>query len=159
METYIKRLQGWRDSGQQVWIDGMCLSSCTMVLGIIPANRICVTPRAVLGFHTAWNPSPYGKHIHHKGTNQLMDIYPPIIRQWIANNGGLTPDIKYLQGRELAVMYKPCPQSSVGGQTIGTQQTIGSQRSLGGQTIGTRRSPGGQTIGTPRYFNGQTIGR
>src|SRR5262249_22955713 len=55
MEAYIKRFQGWRDSGQQVWIDGTCLSACTLVLGIIPPNRICVTPRAVLGFHAAWN--------------------------------------------------------------------------------------------------------
>jgi hypothetical protein len=125
MEAYIKKLQGWRDSGQQVWIDGMCASACTMVLGYIPANRICVTPRAVLGFHAAWNPSRYGKYIHHKGT------YPPIIRQWIASNGGLTPEYKYLRGRELAVMYKPCPQSNLGGQTIGR----------------------------PRYFSGPTIGR
>jgi hypothetical protein len=119
MEAYMKKLQGWRDSGQPVWIDGICLSSCTMVLGFIPANRICVTPRAVLGFHAAWNPSRYGKHIHHKGTNRLMEIYPPIIRNWIASNGGLTPEYKYLRGRELSAMYKPCPQSNLSGSTIG----------------------------------------
>ena len=110
-----------------------------MVLGFIPANRICVTPRAVLGFHAAWNPSRFGKQIHHKGTNRLMVIYPPIIRQWIASNGGLTPDIKYLQGRELAVMYKPCPESNLSGSTIGRP------RDLGGSTIGRQRN--GQTIG------------
>jgi hypothetical protein len=141
MEAYMKKFHGWRDSGQQVWIDGMCASACTMVLGYIPANRICVTPRAVLGFHAAWNPSRYGKHIHHKGTNQLMETYPPIIRQWIASNGGLTPEYKYLRGRELAMMYKPCPQSNLGGQTIGRQ------RDLGGSTIGRQRHLSGPTIG------------
>jgi hypothetical protein len=112
-----------------------------MVLGFVPANRICVTPRAVLGFHAAWNPSRFGKQIHHKGTNQLMEIYPQIIRQWLASNGGLTPDIKYLQGRELAMMYKPCPQDNLNGSTIGAQ------RNGGGSTLGKQRSSGRQTIG------------
>jgi len=149
MEAYIKRFQGWRDSGQQVWIDGTCLSACTLVLGIIPPNRICVTPRAVLGFHAAWNNSRYGKQIHHKGTNQLMEIYPLIIRQWIASKGGLTPNYTYLRGSELAAMYKPCPQGTLNGP----------QSTLGGQTIGAQRNPGGQTIGGQRYLGGQTIGR
>jgi hypothetical protein len=126
MEPYIKKFQGWRNSGQQIWIDGICLSSCTMVLGFIPPNRICVTPRAVLGFHAAWNNSRYGKQIHHKGSNQLMEIYPPAIRQWIASKGGLTPDYIYLRGSELAAMYKPCPQTNFSGATIGGQRSFSS---------------------------------
>ena len=31
-------------------IDGRCLSACTLVRGVIPRERICVTRRARLGF-------------------------------------------------------------------------------------------------------------
>jgi hypothetical protein len=43
-----------------VAIDGTCASACTLLLGVIPHNRICVTPRAVLAFHAAWDPSLTG---------------------------------------------------------------------------------------------------
>ena len=42
-----------RATGERVVIDGPCLSACTLVLSTIPQDRICVTPRAVLGFHAA----------------------------------------------------------------------------------------------------------
>ncbi|MBV9564256.1 MAG: hypothetical protein JOY90_28020, partial [Bradyrhizobium sp.] len=38
-----------RASGERVVIDGPCLSACTLVLSIVPSQRICVTRRAVLG--------------------------------------------------------------------------------------------------------------
>jgi ClpP class serine protease len=42
-----------RASGEIVVIDGPCLSACTLVLSTVPNDRICVTRRAVLGFHAA----------------------------------------------------------------------------------------------------------
>ena len=54
MEDYAARFRQVRQSGQAVVIDGPCLSACTMVLGIVPLDRICATPNAVLGFHGAW---------------------------------------------------------------------------------------------------------
>jgi ClpP class serine protease len=42
-----------RKSGERVIIDGPCLSACTLVLSIVPSERICVTSRAILGFHAA----------------------------------------------------------------------------------------------------------
>src|SRR3977135_1222163 len=42
-----------RASGERVVIDGPCLSACTLVLSMVPNNRICVTRRAILGFHAA----------------------------------------------------------------------------------------------------------
>ena len=46
---YLENLVALRGSGERVIIDGPCLSACTMLLGVIPHNRICVTPRARLG--------------------------------------------------------------------------------------------------------------
>src|SRR4051794_22953491 len=40
-----------RASGERVVIDGPCLSACTLVLSVVPHDQICVTRRAVLGFH------------------------------------------------------------------------------------------------------------
>ena len=55
---YLDRLATLRSSGESVVIDGPCLSACTLLLGIIPRERICVTSRASLGFHAAWKPEP-----------------------------------------------------------------------------------------------------
>src|SRR5258706_1341325 len=50
---YLDRYTAMRNAGEQVVIDGSCLSACTLVLGVVPRDRICVTARARLGFHTA----------------------------------------------------------------------------------------------------------
>ncbi|MEA2837982.1 MAG: hypothetical protein QOD89_2532 [Bradyrhizobium sp.] len=50
-----------RASGERVVIDGPCLSACTLVLSTVPNNRICVTRRAVLGFHAARSMDARGR--------------------------------------------------------------------------------------------------
>jgi hypothetical protein len=107
---YLEHLSQLRSSGERVIIDGPCLSACTMVLGVIPRERICVTRRARLGFHAAWHPGNNGRPVTSRGGTQLlMDVYPQNVRRWIAKKGGLTPRMVYLYGRELASMYQTCP--------------------------------------------------
>jgi len=106
---YLEQFAALRHSGERVIIDGPCLSACTMILGVIPRDRICVTPRARLGFHAAWNPGDNGTPIRSNGGTQLlMEIYPQQVRQWIARRGGLKQHMVYLSGRELASMYRTC---------------------------------------------------
>ena len=106
---YLEELEQLRGSGERVIIDGPCLSACTMVLGVIPRNRICVTPRARLGFHAAWHPGDNGRQVTSRAATQLlMDIYPENVRTWIKERGGLTPRMMFLSGRELAAMYQTC---------------------------------------------------
>ena len=106
---YLEKLNSLASSGEDIVIDGPCLSACTMLLGVIPRERICVTRRAQLGFHAAWNPAGNGRRVVSvSGTEVLWDIYPPHIRRWIARRGGLSPKMKYLAGRELAAMYPVC---------------------------------------------------
>src|SRR3977135_4643719 len=50
---FLDLFEELRQSGERVVIDGPCLSACTLVLMTIPSERICVTRRAVLGFHAA----------------------------------------------------------------------------------------------------------
>jgi hypothetical protein len=106
---YLESLLKLRNSGQQVVIDGPCLSACTLVLGVVPRERICVTRRARLGFHAAWHPGQDGQAVQSRGGTQLlMEIYPQNVRRWLAKRGGLTQTMKYLTGRELASMYTTC---------------------------------------------------
>jgi hypothetical protein len=106
---YLENLVALRGSGERVIIDGPCLSACTMLLGVIPRERICVTPRARLGFHAAWHPGDNGRPVQSREATQLlMDIYPEHVRSWIARRGGLSPRMMFLTGRELSAMYQPC---------------------------------------------------
>jgi len=106
---YLENLVALRGSGERVIIDGPCLSACTMVLGVIPRERICVTPRARLGFHAAWHPGGNGQQVmSREATKLLMEIYPEHVRSWIKGRGGLSPRMMYLSGRELTAMYQTC---------------------------------------------------
>jgi hypothetical protein len=107
--AYWSRYIALRDTGEQIVIDGTCSSACTMVLGIVPHDRICVTQNAVLGFHAAWRPGFLGfRIINDPATRTLLSFYPIPIRQWIARNGGLGADMMYLSGPELFAMYRQC---------------------------------------------------
>jgi hypothetical protein len=105
---YLAKYHALRENGEQVMIDGTCASACTMLLGVIPRNRICVTPRAVLAFHSAWTPTSEGEQISSAGNYYLWSNYPPAVRKWIIQHGGLHAQIIYLSGAELAAMYPAC---------------------------------------------------
>ena len=109
IETYVGKYQGLRSSGEMVIIDGLCASACTIVLGTVPHDKICVTSRARFGFHAAWDPGSTGRQITNpEATQTLYMIYPMEVRRWIDQRGGLTPHMIFLSGRELVAMYRPC---------------------------------------------------
>jgi len=129
---YMAKLDALRNSGQSVIIDGPCLSACTMVLGVIPRDHLCVTPRARLGFHAAWRLNEAGRQVTSPdGTELLMSVYPQPVRDWIARRGGLSPHLMYLTGNELASMYPVCQQgqSVAAGGEPGPEHVLLSPRS------------------------------
>ena len=98
-----------RESGERVVIDGPCLSACTLVLSMVPNNRICVTPRAILGFHAARSVDPRGRmYAEPEASEMVLDAYPALVRGWIRRHGGLTSRLLLLRGRELAAIYPSC---------------------------------------------------
>lgn len=113
VEQYKAKYAQIRDRGERVVIDGICNSACTLVLGIVPLSRICVTPRASLGFHAAYYDRSYTlgiKVTSYAGTADLMSHYPDSVREWIRRKGGLTPQMKRVRnGPELWAMVDPCP--------------------------------------------------
>jgi hypothetical protein len=107
--TYVDRYQDLRSSGQTVIIDGLCASACTIVLGAVPHDKICVTSHANLGFHAAWDFGANGRAVTNpEATQMLYSMYPSVIKRWIAARGGLTPHMIFLRGKQLTSMYKPC---------------------------------------------------
>jgi hypothetical protein len=107
--TYVDKYQDLRQSGETVIIDGLCASACTIVLGAIPHDKICVTSHATLGFHAAWDFGANGRAITNpEATHMLYSMYPTPVRRWIAQRGGLTPNMIFLKGKQLQALYKPC---------------------------------------------------
>jgi len=98
-----------RASGERVVIDGPCLSACTLVLSMIPSERICVTRRAIFGFHAARSIDRRGRTYAEPEASQLvLEAYPTPVRAWIERRGGLTSRLLLLRGRELAAIYPRC---------------------------------------------------
>ncbi len=107
--TYVDKYEELRTSSEPVVIDGLCASACTIVLGKVSPDRICVTSRANLGFHAAWDPDAEGRPVtNSEATRMLFSMYPARIKHWILRRGGLTPRMIFLHGRELSGMYRPC---------------------------------------------------
>lgn len=107
--TYMRRFRALRDSGEKVIVDGDCVSACTLLLGYIPRDRICVTPRARFGFHRAWKPGFLGIHTYNEaGTAILYSRYPADIRNWLAQSGGLSDRMIFLSGSDLTAFYDRC---------------------------------------------------
>lgn len=114
VEEYKAKYEKIRQNGERVIIDGICNSACTMVFGIVPTNKICVTPRASLGFHQAYYDKAFTfgiKVTSAEGTSELMSYYPDPVKDWIKNNGGLSVNMKKVtNGIDLWKIVDPCPE-------------------------------------------------
>jgi hypothetical protein len=110
--SYAKKFKGVAKRGERVVIDGPCLSACTLALHFVPNNRICVTPRAVLGIHRFshdWD----GRHPDYVGTQMVIQGYPRPLQEWIAQRGGYAAmpggnGYWTVQGSDLTRILKPC---------------------------------------------------
>ncbi len=116
---YVDRYQNQKSWHQPVIIDGLCASACTLVLANVATEHVCVTKRAVLGFHAAFDYGPRGTEVTNpEATQVLLYSYPAGVRRWIASKGGLTRRMIWLKGRQLERFIPPCmPQTSPGDQS------------------------------------------
>jgi len=92
----------WAEEAAQnvdVRIVGPCQSACTVLLGHIPRDHICVMPEARFGFHLAKFES---------STAIMWNGYAPDIRQWIADHGGLTQDFIWMAAPDIYRYFKKC---------------------------------------------------
>jgi len=108
--SYVTKFENLRASGERLVIDGPCLSACTLFTAFLPRQQVCITPRAILGFHAASYYDDASRSLvpTRTGTRLVMRLYPQSIRNWIMRHGGLTPRIIGLRGSELASLYDTC---------------------------------------------------
>jgi hypothetical protein len=109
VDQFIDMFDHLRKSGDRVVIDGPCLSACTLVVSAVPRDRICVTRRAVLGFHAARLIDRRGRFHAEPGAAKIMyETYPAAVRDWIRRHGGLTSHLLILRGHDLAEFFRVC---------------------------------------------------
>jgi hypothetical protein len=108
--SFLTLFAALRETGERIIIDGPCLSACTLVLSTIPKERICVTRRAVLGFHGARLVDREGNEytVPRSLNAAVADVYPEPVQRWIARRGGLTKKMITLRGAELYRYYPRC---------------------------------------------------
>ena len=107
--AFLDLFERVRVSGERVVIDGPCLSACTLVLSMVPSDRICVTRKAILGFHAARSVDRQGRmYAEPEASELVLEAYPAPVRGWIRRRGGLTSHMLLLRGRELAAFYPTC---------------------------------------------------
>jgi hypothetical protein len=106
---YLNAYASVRETGRRVVINGPCYSACTLVLGVVPRERICATSSAQLGFHAAAKRDLSGRQVSSaEGTQLVWDTYPVDVRHWITQRGGLSAQMVFLKGRELESVVRPC---------------------------------------------------
>ena len=115
VDEYKAKYAKIKARGERVIIDGICNSACTLVFGIVPMNKICVTPKASIGVHQAYYDKAFTfgiKVTSADGTSDLMSYYPDTLKDWIRKNGGLTTEMKKIKnGIELWKIVDPCPDA------------------------------------------------
>ena len=113
VDTYKAKYTRLAAEKERVIVDGVCNSACTLVLGVVPLRRLCVTPRASFGFHQAYYDKRWtagAKITSIAGTAELMSVYPDKVKRWISRNGGLSSQMKHLRsGPDLWAIVDPCP--------------------------------------------------
>ena len=106
---FLDMFERIRASGEPVVIDGPCISACTLVVSVVPNNRICVTRRAILGFHAARSMDRRGRmYAEPEASELVLEAYPAAVRSWIQHHGGLSSRLLLLRGRELTAIYPSC---------------------------------------------------
>jgi hypothetical protein len=84
VEQFVKA----EETGQHIIIDGECISSCTLALGLVDRDHICTTSRGYFGFHSSTKTDEDGQRVYSPdGTAVVWNIYPPDVREWLKSQG------------------------------------------------------------------------
>lgn len=106
--AYIDKYNALRNAGGTVIIDGLCLSSCALIAGLMPAERVCVTPYGQLGFHSAST----AHHFDSEATRMVWQMYPETVRALLRERGwdghSEHAEMIYIEGAELRSLFAAC---------------------------------------------------
>ncbi len=110
INRFAKKYKRWDRQNKLVVVDGYCGSSCTMAIGMIKRQNLCVTQKAVFGFHGAWVMSVFGKQELRSQTHLMTEQYTDDVRAWIDAKGGLSTYKKmlYMKYPETMRFFRMC---------------------------------------------------
>lgn len=103
LSEYMIKYKGMQNRATKIAIDGECDSACTLFLGFVPLQAICVTANAKLGFHRSTRA---------EGTTIFLMNYPFPILLWLMDVG-LTEDIKYMPDGMIQSLFQQCPDALI----------------------------------------------
>lgn len=106
VHMFADRVIDYDQAGTHVRVMGPCVSACTLLLAL-PANRICVGPRASFGFHQPFFSNKPGLATSDLGT-AIMETYPSFVRQWLTSHyGGMPSGRPAFMGYDVLRRYYP----------------------------------------------------
>lgn len=113
IRSYLQYYQTIRASGDEIKVDGKCYSACTIFTGVVPANHVCVTDRAELGFHSA--RYSIDNSYAEEPTMEMYEAYPPRLQKMLKDRGWEGqehPDLIIIKGDDLKTLgYRKCGET------------------------------------------------
>lgn len=101
--------------GDTYRVEGVCVSACTEILGLVPSNKVCASPYSRWGFHAAFYHEMGMRVFSKEGTEFVWSLYPPAVQDLLRKKGWSGPDVDHpdliwLDGTELALVgaVQPC---------------------------------------------------
>jgi hypothetical protein len=95
-----------KEAGRSLRFAGRCDSACTLFLAL-PRAKTCVSPGASFGFHLPYGASRRGNQM---AAQYLLSSYPGWVRSWIAEQGGLSGQIKTMSYAYASQFLPTCTQ-------------------------------------------------
>lgn len=114
---FILEYDNVRRSGRQVVVDGICISACTLVVGLVPLDRVCMTPFGQFAFHSAYSMSLLGPQHSSEGTRLIWQVYPEAVRAMLRARGfngaaapidNRHPDLIYFTAEDMRDVVRGC---------------------------------------------------
>lgn len=106
--TYAQEIRRLRHQNKLVVFNGQCASACTMYLSL-SSDRTCIAPGASFLFHSAYGASA---DMNAWGTDFMYNQYPAWVRDWVAQNGGLTDRLIRMDYAYASRFMRPCRVTS-----------------------------------------------
>lgn len=112
LDSYIDKYIALREGRASVVIDGVCLSACALIVGLMDTSQVCVTPRAQLGFHSTSEVHGDWRRYHAESTRMYFAMLPPAMRELLRTRGwdgnSEHEALIYVEGEELRAFFKAC---------------------------------------------------
>ena len=86
IDEHRATFEGYSRNKARVELRGPCYSACTLMLGYVERENLCIAPGAFMALHAV-----RGEHFHQfmvAETRKMYETYPPEIRRWIDHSGG-----------------------------------------------------------------------